>query len=286
MYRAFVRVDSRLEDWEGEMSGRMKRVWTSILGACAWSFGLAGYAQEPVVSEDRFADALRAMESRMAELEESNSRLEAELSVYGMPGTSHLTGLSQEAPGTADSFEELLQRTQQADERLARIEEGIQKDAAKKKKEKDAKKDKKWFEKYTIRGYAQFRVNDVMANDGPAPAHYVGDSSIGNNQSFLIRRARLIFSGDVSDHLSLYFQPDFASSVPGSPDANQFAQIRDLYADVSLDDQKEFRFRIGQSKVPYGWENLQSSSNRLPLDRNDALNSAVRNERDLGIFCL
>jgi hypothetical protein len=124
-----------------------------------------------------------------------------------------------------------------------------------------------------------------MDNDGPAPAQAVGDSSIGNNQSFLIRRARLIFSGDVSDHLSLYFQPDFASSVPGSPDANQFAQIRDLYADVSLDDQKEFRFRIGQSKVPYGWENLQSSSNRLPLDRNDALNSAVRNERDLGIFC-
>lgn len=125
------------------MNGRMKRVWTSILTACAWSFGLAGYAQEPVVSEDRFADALRAMESRMAELEESNSRLEAELSLYGMPGTSHLTGLSQEAPGTADSFEELLQRTQQPDERLARIEEGIQKDAeaAKKKKEEDAKKD-------------------------------------------------------------------------------------------------------------------------------------------------
>jgi hypothetical protein len=29
---------------------------------------------------------------------------------------------------------------------------------------------------------------------------------------------------------------------------------------------------------------MQSSSNRLPLDRSDPLNSAVRNERDLGIF--
>jgi hypothetical protein len=29
---------------------------------------------------------------------------------------------------------------------------------------------------------------------------------------------------------------------------------------------------------------MQSSQNRLPLDRNDALNSAVRNERDLGVF--
>jgi hypothetical protein len=42
--------------------------------------------------------------------------------------------------------------------------------------------------------------------------------------------------------------------------------------------------RVGQSKVPYGWENMQSSSNRLMLDRNDALNSAVKDERDLGAF--
>ena len=131
-----------------EMNSTWKRAWMCILGVCAWSFGLKAFSQEYTVSEDRFADTLRAMESRMAELEESNARMEAELSVYGRPGTSHLTGLSQETPGTADSFEELLQRTQQADERLAKIEEGIQKDAeaAKKKKEEDAKKDKKWFE--------------------------------------------------------------------------------------------------------------------------------------------
>jgi hypothetical protein len=41
---------------------------------------------------------------------------------------------------------------------------------------------------------------------------------------------------------------------------------------------------VGQSKIPYGWENLQSSQNRLYLDRNDAFNSAARNERDLGVF--
>ena len=51
---------------------------------------------------------------------------------------------------------------------------------------------------------------------------------------------------------------------------------------MSLDKKKEFRIRFGQSKVPYGFENLQSSQNRLALDRNDALNSAVANERDLG----
>jgi len=148
----------------------------------------------------------------------------------------------------------------------------------------EPKKEKKWFEKYTIRGYTQMRINDVLDSDGPGAPQTVGDSSIGDHQSFLLRRVRIIIQGDVSEHVSLYFQPDFASAVPGSTDSNQYAQIRDMYADVHLDDQKELRFRIGQSKVPYGWENLQSSSNRLPLDRNDAMNSAVRNERDLGIF--
>ncbi len=94
----------------------------------------------------------------------------------------------------------------------------------------------------------------------------------------------MILSGDINDYASLYFQPDFAVTTPGSTDNTHFTQIRDLYADLYLDTDKEYRFRVGQSKVPYGWENMQSSSNRLPLDRADSLNSAVRNERDLGVF--
>jgi hypothetical protein len=146
-------------------------------------------------------------------------------------------------------------------------------------------KPKKWFEKYTIRGYAQFRFNSIIDEaDGSAPAMHNGDSSVGANQTFFIRRARLIFQGDMSERVSFYLQPDFASTPNGSVDAVQFTQIRDWYADIHLDKTKIHRFRVGQSKVPYGWENMQSSSNRLPLDRNDALNSAVKNERDLGVF--
>jgi hypothetical protein len=47
--------------------------------------------------------------------------------------------------------------------------------------------------------------------------------------------------------------------------------------------QKEYRVRIGQSKVSYGFENLQSSQNRLSLDRNDALIVQLL-MRDLGAF--
>jgi hypothetical protein len=149
----------------------------------------------------------------------------------------------------------------------------------------DKTQKKKWYEKLSLRGYAQFRINEVMDEDaGSFPAQHVGDRSVGEHQNFLIRRARVIISGDVSDHVYVYLQPDFASSVPGSSDANQFCQIRDWYADCYLWTDKVHRIRVGQSKVPYGWENMQSSSNRLALDRNDGINSAVRNERDLGLF--
>ena len=150
---------------------------------------------------------------------------------------------------------------------------------------KSEAKTKKWYDRLSVRGYAQFRYNFTVheANDS-APAQHAGDRSVGTDQNFLIRRARVIISGDVSDHMYVYLQPDFASSVPGSPDANHFAQIRDWYGDLYIDEDKIYRIRIGQSKIPFGWENLQSSSNRLALDRSDSLNSAVRNERDLGLF--
>ena len=144
-------------------------------------------------------------------------------------------------------------------------------------------KEKKWFDKFSLRGYAQFRYNYVTNTDEGIP-NYAGDSSIGPDNEFLIRRARLIFTGNISDHLRVYLQPDFASTPDGAAGNIEFCQIRDWYGDVFLDKEQVHRFRIGQSKVPYGWENLQSSQNRLYLDRNDAFNSATRNERDLGVF--
>ena len=138
-----------------------------------------------------------------------------------------------------------------------------------------------WSDKITIRGYTQVRYNRLFESNSDLVSEQ-GDKSIGNNQGFFIRRMRIIFFGQLSDNVYFYIQPDFASSA--SSTSLHFAQLRDAYFDVSLDKKREFRFRIGQSKVPYGFENLQSSQNRLPFDRNDALNSAVSNERDLGVF--
>jgi hypothetical protein len=147
--------------------------------------------------------------------------------------------------------------------------------------------DKKWYEKLSIRGYTQFRFSRALSQDldGADPILF-GDRSVnGEAENFSIRRARLIIFGDVSDYLYVYIQPDFASTPQGSTVSTFFGQLRDLYADVYLEKTKEHRLRVGLSKVPYAFENMQSSQNRLPLDRTDAMNSAVApNERDLGVF--
>ena len=147
--------------------------------------------------------------------------------------------------------------------------------------ESDKPAKKHWYEKIDLRGYVQVRYNRLLETNPLLQSGH--DKSIGENGGFLIRRARLVFSGDVHERVYIYIQPDFAST-PGGSSTLHFGQLRDAYLDLSLDKKKEYRLRIGQSKLPYGFENMQSSQNRLSLDRHDALNSGAPNERDLGVF--
>lgn len=152
-------------------------------------------------------------------------------------------------------------------------------------------KSKAWYERLQLRGYTQMRFNEIISGDKTAPAgmsrlRSVHDSSVSDKSNVSLRRVRLVLQGDISDNVSLYLQPDFATAVSnqvGGERREGYGQLRDAYADVFLDRAHQFKVRLGQSKVPFGWENLQSSSNRLTLDRSDAINSAVPGERDLGI---
>lgn len=143
------------------------------------------------------------------------------------------------------------------------------------------KQSKKWFENFSIRGYMQVRYNRLGETNSSLKCEQC-DRSWGENGGVFIRRMRIIFYGQIHERAYFYIQPDLASAP--SSNSQHFAQIRDAYVDIGLNKNNEYRIRLGQSKVPFGFENLQSSQNRLPLDRNDGINSAVANERDLAAF--
>ncbi|PKM09936.1 MAG: porin [Gammaproteobacteria bacterium HGW-Gammaproteobacteria-3] len=158
-------------------------------------------------------------------------------------------------------------------------------------KQAKANRQEKWYDKIRVRGYTQVRYNQILSGDrradsGESRLRSVHDRSIGDDNSFSLRRIRLVFQGDLNDYVSFYLQPDFASGISNQSNNERrenFVQLRDAYADIFFDKAHEYRLRVGQSKVPFGWENLQSSQNRIALDRADAVNAAVPSERDLGV---
>ncbi|HEY1064737.1 MAG TPA: porin, partial [Pirellulales bacterium] len=254
-------------------------VWCG-LGAIAPLSAQTGPEMAP--EQDRLwvslEERLAASEERTRELEARLDALTAQREFYDSEPPPPVVAAPQVPPPDEDSPEpDPDVRSLLGPERSYRSRETSLKAETEKKDE-----EKKWYDKIGLRGYGQFRYNRLAESDGTYVSTQ-GDRSIGDNNSFIIRRARLIFSGDISDHLYIYIQPDFASGVNG-PNPLHFAQLRDFYADIAIDEAKEFRFRVGQSKIPFGFEILQSSQNRIALDRNDAMNSAAVNERDLGVF--
>ncbi|MCC7506530.1 MAG: hypothetical protein IT259_14600 [Saprospiraceae bacterium] len=139
----------------------------------------------------------------------------------------------------------------------------------------------KWYDKISLRGYAQFRYNRLLETNPDLRCEQC-DRSIGQNQGFSFRRSRLIFSGQLNLRFFAYIQFDYSADANATN--KHFLQVRDAYFDQAFDADQAWRIRVGQSKVPYGFENTQSSSNRLPFDRSDALNSGAPNERDFGVF--
>lgn len=141
-----------------------------------------------------------------------------------------------------------------------------------------ATEEKKWYDRITLRGYMQVRYNNLFNTNEDLGCEQC-DKAWGGTGGISLRRARVNILGQVYKNIYFKLEVDFANAVSGT---QNYAQVRDAYFDVGLDSQNEYWIRIGQSKVPYGFEILQSSQNRLTLDRSDAINSAFVNERDLG----
>jgi hypothetical protein len=143
---------------------------------------------------------------------------------------------------------------------------------------------KKWSDIISLRGYTQMRYNRLLETNDQLKCDQC-DKSLGENGGFFFRRARLVLSGNIHERFYIYIQTDLATNAQGgSATGLNYLQLRDLYGDLYLIKDKTLRLRLGLSKVPFGFDVLQSSQNRAAFDRSDAINSAAYNERDMGAF--
>ncbi len=145
------------------------------------------------------------------------------------------------------------------------------------------KEEKKWYQKFDVGGYTQIRTTALLDPEADL-LNVPNDPSVSPSQLFMIRRGRFKMSGDINEHVSMYAQVDVSAYVSSGSSSQFSVQLRDLYTDIFPVDSHDYRFRIGQTKVPYGWVNMQSSQNRSPMERPDPINSAAEGERDLGAF--
>jgi hypothetical protein len=118
------------------------------------------------------------------------------------------------------------------------------------------------------------------------------DASVGNQvvppgetvqygqPGFFTRRIRTVLAGQVSDHVGVYLQTDFATQVDGN---THVASLVDAWGEYYFDQNKEYRLRIGQQRVPCSFDNWQASRQRMAIDRADATQACGPFERDLAV---
>ena len=139
----------------------------------------------------------------------------------------------------------------------------------------------RWFERITMYGYGMMRYNNT--SNGAFRSYHdasIGDKNNGAQPGFFFRRIRWVITGQVSEHVSFFIQPDLASNISGNTHA---LSMRDAYGDWTFDKDREYRLRLGLQRVPCSWDNWQASRQRMAIDRADATNSCAQSERDMAI---
>lgn len=216
-----------------------------------------------------------ALEKRLAQTESKLGNLENALSKSG--GTTLEKRLTQTESKVGD-LENVISTTRGQIEDISKITDNTS-PSTMSAAELDTLLADKWYERLKMKGYLQVRADSVMREHGGV-LNIQNDPFANDQSSIGVRRGRLAFSGDLTNHVYLYFQADLFGGVNG----NGAVQARDYYADVSLDPAREHRVRMGLSKVPFGYATMQSSQNRLALERPEAISTAVEGERDFGVY--
>jgi len=133
-------------------------------------------------------------------------------------------------------------------------------------------KKKQWYDTIKLGGYVQAR--GLYYPDAEEKEVDLASVSLKKDSEFLVRRARIKLSAKPASGVEVVIQPDF-----GEGDVT----IKDAYVDKKFGNENTSMIRVGQHKVPFGFEGPQSSSSRLPLERNWVARRTISGERDTGI---
>jgi hypothetical protein len=108
---------------------------------------------------------------------------------------------------------------------------------------------------------------------GYVQAQFTSDQAASTETDFRVRRARLKIEAPVTAMAALTLQVDATRSV----------ELKDAYLDLGRSTDA-WRVRVGQSKVPFMYEVLESSSSRLEPERTALAAILFPGERDQGVW--
>src|SRR5581483_5134277 len=100
---------------------------------------------------------------------------------------------------------------------------------------------------------------------------FFGAGGVPNNNTFLVRRARIIFDGTLSKYYNFQVVPEFAGSSFSLLDAN-----------ITVAPSKTLQFKLGKLKTPVGLEVMQTDPTLFFAERS-LVNNLMPN-RDVGVL--
>jgi hypothetical protein len=132
---------------------------------------------------------------------------------------------------------------------------------------------KKWYDTMKVSGYFQGRWTDYL-DDLQKSADANTKVEVGNE--FQVRRARTKLEFLPTDDARVEIEADWGDEKP---------TVKSAFIENTLSP-KGWWTRLGQQKVPFGFELVQSSGTRLPFESSNLIRREFPGEYDMGLVAL
>ena len=174
----------------------------------------------------------------------------------GEQGAAQAPAVTSEQPSLQQQIEELRAKLTELESKLAESKESTSRELY---AINDAQSKLATGEKVKISGYLQ--------------SQFTSDEAANPKTDFRVRRARIKLEAPVTDMAALTLQVDATRTV----------ELKDAYLDLGRPTDS-WRLRFGQAKVPFMYEVLESSGNRLEPERTALATTLFPGERDQGAW--